>query len=531
MPQILFNLPTMCRLARLSIFSMVSESSFQVALLIELALITAHVYSHDVAAYAAVSATTTFAINIFNFLLITVMAQVGKAVGQKAWNDIGARFRVALATATTLGCLVGVALFFLQDVLFSVVFRLDPRVEQSARAIYNIRLLLIPLTMIQRVCGGLLGGFQRVKVLAVRAVFIAGTEVVAQVVFLNVMGQGLVGSTWGSVVTAAIGVVLSLFLVAWYPPESAPPAFHVLLGCCDHSTPEEEAETKAEEETEEAEEADREEKQAARDKTMHAQAEVTSKTVTCDFAAASANTTVRSFLLTSSVYSMSVVAANIGTAALAAHQIAMALWMLMSLVCDGFADVATIIGSKLMGERGRSKELIVLRDILMLFGLATGAVAGTAMWFFRDSIMEIYNVNTHSSNSSSSCNSSNSSSSSSSCSNTDTTALLVMLWPLICSMQVINAAVFVLDGFVYATQSFVFIRNLMLASVLLWFFPALAIGQSMFNHSLLAVWVAKAGLNGLRCVGACWLMFVSFPKQWNRREKNVQQLLRDRLLE
>jgi Na+-driven multidrug efflux pump len=228
---------------------------------------------------------------------------------------------------------------------------------------------------------------------------------------------------------------------------------------------------------------------------------------------------------------MSVVAANIGTAALAAHQIAMALWMLMSLVCDGFADVATIIGSKLMGERGRSKELIVLRDILMLFGLATGAVAGTAMWFFRDSIMEIYNVNTHSSNSSSSCNSSNSSSSSSSCSNTDTTALLVMLWPLICSMQVINAAVFVLDGFVYATQSFVFIRNLMLASVLLWFFPALAIGQSMFNHSLLAVWVAKAGLNGLRCVGACWLMFVSFPKQWNRREKNVQQLLRDRLLE
>ena len=63
---------------------MISESSFQLALLFELGLITSTLLTHDVAAYAAVSSTTTFAINIFNFLLITTMAQVGKAVGQQS---------------------------------------------------------------------------------------------------------------------------------------------------------------------------------------------------------------------------------------------------------------------------------------------------------------------------------------------------------------------------------------------------------------------------------------------------------------
>ena len=43
--------------------------------------------------------------------------------------------------------------------------------------------------------------------------------------------------------------------------------------------------------------------------------------VVCDFARASGDMTVRSLLLTSSVYAMAVVASNLGTPALAAHQV------------------------------------------------------------------------------------------------------------------------------------------------------------------------------------------------------------------
>jgi Na+-driven multidrug efflux pump len=313
-----WNCPTAINLASLSIFSMISESSFQFALLIELGLITTNLYQEEVGAYAAVSATTTFAINIFNFLLITTMAQIGKAVGEKKWHEIGKRFRVGLITAAVLGLTCGVILYILEDVLFTRVFQLEQKVEESARSIFKIRLLLIPLMMLQRVCGGLLGGFQRVKVLALRAVLIALCEVCSQVFMLNILDRGLIGSTWGSVFTAAGGVVLSLFMVVCYPPVSAVNGQVQVLNCCSKDIDErgEVVEASEPEETEED-----------------------AKTVTCDFATASANTTVRSFLLTSSVYSMSIVAANLGTAALAAHQIAMTLWMLMSLVCDGFADV------------------------------------------------------------------------------------------------------------------------------------------------------------------------------------------------
>ena len=73
---------------------------------------------------------------------------------------------------------------------------------------------------------------------------------------------------------------------------------------------------------------------------------------------------------------MSVFAGNLGTSALAAHQIAIALWMITSYVCDGFADVGTMVGAKLLGSSKPDKfnQIIVLRNILMSFGLIIGFV-------------------------------------------------------------------------------------------------------------------------------------------------------------
>merc|ERR1712166_1035249 len=104
-----------------------------------------------------------------------------------------------------------------------------------------------------------------------------------------------------------------------------------------------------------------------------------------------------------------------------------------------------MLGSKLIGEKNRSKEMIVLRDILMLFGCVTGLVATTSMWYYRDAIINIYNVKNQNGTQTTTTD--------------GVSAKLVMLWPILCGMQVINAIVFVLDGFIYATQSFVFVRN------------------------------------------------------------------------
>ena len=45
------------------------------------------------------------------------------------------------------------------------------------------------------------------------------------------------------------------------------------------------------------------------------------------------------------------VASRMGTAALAAHQIAAQLWLLTSYVTDGFAVAGTVLGSRLSHQR------------------------------------------------------------------------------------------------------------------------------------------------------------------------------------
>ena len=530
---IAWSMSTLRHLLSLSFFSMIGESSYQFALVVELALITSNLYSHDVAAYAAVSSTTTFAINIFNFLLINTMAQIGFSVGQKSWHAIGPQFRVGIATAIVLGSISGVLLLLLEDCLFSFVFHLEPNVEAASRSIYKIRLLLIPLMMLQRVCAGLLGGYQRVKALAVKAVVVGMLEIISQVVALK-YGFGIVGCTWGSVITAACGVVLSLLLVICYPPEEACNRISMLplpSLCCWCNKNWEEILVPHQEENENENEIKTEDEDEDEDEDDDKE---TTSSISCSFASAAVNTTVRSFLLTSSVYSMSVAAANLGTASLAAHQIVMTLWMLMSLVCDGFADVGTMLGSKLIGEQGRIDEMRVLRDMLLFFGCVTGLMATTGMWLFRDDIINFYSMNNHTAididididTELDVITMTNTTADS-------VLAQLTVLWPLICGMQTVNAAVFVLDGFVYATQSFTFIRNLMMCAVFAWFVPSLLIGTTsewFLPHTLLSIWIAKAGLNLLRLLGALWLMYVYYERKW-RGESLVHRSLQDPLLD
>ena len=493
---------------------MISESSFQLALIVELALITSSVPAANVAAYAAVSATTSFAIGIFNFLLITTMSQIGKANGAKAWHEIGPRFRIGLLTAIIIGVSCVGVLLLLEDFLFTSILQLDTAVELASRQIFKIRLLLIPLMMIQRVCGGLLGGYQRIKALAVRAVLVALCEITSQYIALRMYNFGLVGATIGTVITATFGVVVSLGMVVMYPPKESNDEIKLFsCVCCARKQDQEQNQEQDQNQNED-------QKEPTSTSIQSTNKNNTTTTVTCDFASASANTTVRSFLLTSAVYAMSIAAANLGTSALTAHQIAITIWMLMSLVCDGFADVATMLGSKLIGEKNRSKEMIVLRDILMLFGCVTGLVATTSMWYYRDAIINIYNVKNQNGTQTTTTD--------------GVSAKLVMLWPILCGMQVINAIVFVLDGFIYATQSFVFVRNLMLASVMGWFFPVLVIGTTTnwipgLPHTLLIVWISKAGLNLLRAMGAIWLMYGYFPKKWSKTEE-IGSMLLDPLL-
>ena len=493
---------TATRLARLSLFSAINESSFQLALLVELALVARACPPHEVAAYAAVSATLTFALSIFNFLLTVVFAQVGKAVGAQRWAEVGRRLRVALIAACFLGGACAGLLFALQEPVLDGVLALAPPAHDAARQIFRPRLICLPLMMVQRVCGGALGGYQRVRVLAARAVLVAGVEVLSQYLALEVFDAGLVGATWGRVATAAMGAALSLLCVLCFPPAEARGQIRLCSagagdggggggggdGDCNNNDVDDEDTPAGGSGDEES-----------------------ICSLLRDFARASGDVTVRSLLLTGSVYAMSVTASNLGTAQLTAHQIAMTLWMLMSLICDGFADVGTMLGSKLLGADGASAtaQLLTLRDTLMVFGLVCGLGAAAAMQWYRDPILSLFSFRGWSEGNVTGLEAGREE-------EEKARLLLGGLWPLLAGMQVVNAVVFVLDGFIYAAHEFRFVRNLMLVACVGWFGPALAVGWKIW-HTLLLVWVAKAGLNGIRCAGAVWLLFWRLPRDWQRR--------------
>jgi Na+-driven multidrug efflux pump len=79
------------------------------------------------------------------------------------------------------------------------------------------------------------------------------------------------------------------------------------------------------------------------------------------------------------------------------------------------------------------------------------------------------------------------------------------IWLMLSLVQPINAGVFCTDGLLYATQSFAFVRNVMVTSFFLLFSPVLMVAYWAL-HALWVVWGAKALMNLWRFAWALRLL-------------------------
>ena len=134
---IAWNTQTVIHLFKLSLFSIINESCFPIALFVELALIASALTKDGLAAYAAISATLTFAFNIFNFLVTVTMAQVSKAVGEKHWPKVGTKLRIAVSTGLVVGCLCAISLYYLSDSIFQFM-GLSSEVKNLAKIPFQV---------------------------------------------------------------------------------------------------------------------------------------------------------------------------------------------------------------------------------------------------------------------------------------------------------------------------------------------------------------------------------------------------------
>jgi putative MATE family efflux protein len=160
--------------------------------------------------------------------------------------------------------------------------------------------------------------------------------------------------------------------------------------------------------------------------------------------------------------SAAAVAARFGAASLAAHQIALQLWMFCALALDAVAIAAqSLIGAALGGHRAQEARWLARR--ISLIGLASGAAlaaliaagAGTVpSWFSSDP--QVY-------------------------------AAAMLAWPWFVAMQPMAGVVFALDGVLIGAGDVRYMRNLTLIATLAGFLPAIWLAYAL-NLGLGGVW-------------------------------------------
>lgn len=382
-------------------------------------------------------------------------------------------YSLALALAVLIGLACTGLLLALRQPIFRLM-SLEHEVRRRAHTLFAIRASATPFVFVGRACLGLLGGYQRVMLVAGLSAASAALDIAGNYIALHVLHWGLDGTGWATALAQAALAVASLVCAVALPPAEA----RGRVRWCSrnpnpHPAPPNPAVVAV---------------------TTEPSLSVINETAPLlstaqpprprplsavrDYLRASGHIVVRAVLLQTATYSLAVVAARLGTAVLAAHQIVAQLWMVTSYINDGFADVGTMVGGRFWGA-GRLEPLRQLARRLLLLGLSVGLVALTVLLAARHPLQRLF---TH-----------------------DVVTLQVVdgVWLLLALMQPVNAAVFVYDGLLYAMQAFAFKRNIVALATLGLYLPAIA-WAALYFHNLLAVWVAYALLTACRCAGAGW---------------------------
>jgi hypothetical protein len=141
-----------------------------------------------VAAFSAVLSCCQFACGLFNFLVSVVMTNVSRAVGAKAWHQVGPRVWLAIVSAVFCGVLVAGVLIAARHKIFDLL-ALSPELLSLASPLFTVYAWSIPGIFLSRVATGVLGGFNRLTVLCALNVSGAVVEVAGVALALSLYSQ------------------------------------------------------------------------------------------------------------------------------------------------------------------------------------------------------------------------------------------------------------------------------------------------------------------------------------------------------
>ena len=148
---------------------------------------------------------------------------------------------------------------------------------------------------------------------------------------------------------------------------------------------------------------------------------------------------LRTFALIGTMTLATAVAARVGTAAVAAHQVAAQLWLFLALVVDALAIAAQALVARHLGE-GDPAAARGAANRLLLWGLGVGLVLGLGFWLLRPVLPGFF------------------------ADDAATVAAVLGVFPFVAAMQPLNALVFVWDGILMGAEDFRYLAQAMLLS-------------------------------------------------------------------
>ena len=181
---------------------------------------------------------------------------------------------------------------------------------------------------------------------------------------------------------------------------------------------------------------------------------------------------LRSFAFTAAFLLAAAIAARMGDAQVAAHQIGFQLWIFVALVLDSVAIAAQALIGKLLGAGALDAAATLARRLLvagLIFGIAVGALfaAGShvvpALFTSDEEVRHQAGV----------------------------------LWPWLVGMMPVAGALFALDGVFFGAGDLAFLRRVTVFASLGVFVPVLILVQ-VLDLGLGAVWAGIAAFVGVR---------------------------------
>jgi putative MATE family efflux protein len=188
----------------------------------------------------------------------------------------------------------------------------------------------------------------------------------------------------------------------------------------------------------------------------------------------------RDLLLRAAVLQLSfLVAAGVvareGAAPLAAHQIALQLWLFLALVLDAYAIAAQTLVGQALGA-GRPDDARATARRVVLWGLGTGLAVGAVLLALRPALLPLF---------------------------TEDPAVrgqAAVVWWFLAGMQPLAGVVFALDGVLMGAGDVGYLRTVTIGSAVLGFLP-LSLLAGPLGWGLAGVWTGLTLFIGLRLAG------------------------------